>query len=61
MAIVGRREAEAGTVTLRVRGADKRQATMPVDEAIERLVAEKTSRAPTLEAVPAKERVGAPA
>jgi threonyl-tRNA synthetase len=61
MAIVGRREAEAGTVTLRVRGADKRQATMSVDDAIERLVAEKEMRTQTLEAVPATERVGAPA
>ena len=45
MALIGRREAEAGTVTLRARGAEKAQATMPVDEMIARLVAENASRA----------------
>jgi len=45
MALIGRREAEAGTVTLRARGAEKAQATLPVDEMVSRLVAENGSRA----------------
>ncbi len=45
MAIIGRREAEAGTVTLRFRGAEKRQETMAVDVLVERLVDEIRTRA----------------
>jgi threonyl-tRNA synthetase len=45
MALIGRREAEAGTVTLRARGAEKRQLTMGVSEATERLVEEARTRA----------------
>ena len=44
MALVGRREAEAGTVSLRQRGAEKRQVTLPVDGAIARLREEAESR-----------------
>ena len=45
MALIGRREAEAGTVTLRARGADKQQTTLGADELVERLRAEVASRA----------------
>ena len=45
MAILGKREAEAGTVTLRARGSEKSQATMPVDEAVAKLVKERDTRA----------------
>ena len=45
MAIIGKREAEAGTVTLRVRGADKHQSTMPVADVIARLLEEARTRA----------------
>ena len=45
MAILGKREAEAGTVTLRVRGADKKQETMPVDAMVEKLKHEAETRA----------------
>ena len=45
MAILGKREAEAGTVTLRVRGADKKQETMPVEAVVEKLKREMESRA----------------
>ena len=44
MALVGRREAEAGTVSLRQRGAEKRQVTLPVDDAIARLREESDAR-----------------
>ena len=45
MAILGKREAEAGTVTLRVRGAEKKQETMPVDAMVAKLTHEAESRA----------------
>jgi threonyl-tRNA synthetase len=44
MAIIGRREAETGQVTLRARGSDKAQVTLSVDEAVGRLAAESRSR-----------------
>jgi len=44
MAIVGRREARDGTVSLRARGAKKRQVTLPVEEAVERLRRESEGR-----------------
>jgi threonyl-tRNA synthetase len=47
MAILGKREAEAGTVTLRARGAEKAQVTMPVEEAVAKLKAEMETRAVT--------------
>ena len=46
MAIVGRREARDGTVSLRARGAKKRQVTLPVEEAAERLRRESAGRMP---------------
>jgi threonyl-tRNA synthetase len=45
MALIGRREAEAGTVALRVRGAEKRQVTLTPDELVTRLTAEIAARA----------------
>ena len=45
MAIVGRREAGDGTVSLRARGARKKQVTLPVDEAVDRLRRESETRA----------------
>ena len=45
MAILGKREAESGTVTLRARGAEKTQETMGVDAAVAKLKAEVESRA----------------
>jgi threonyl-tRNA synthetase len=45
MAIIGKREADAGTVTLRARGAEKQQSTLPVEDMIARLSAEAASRA----------------
>jgi threonyl-tRNA synthetase len=47
MAIIGRREAEAGTVTVRRRGADKeqKQETLPVEALAERLRSEAATRA----------------
>ena len=44
MVIVGRREASDGTVSLRARGARKRQVTLPVEEAVERLRRESERR-----------------
>ena len=44
MALIGRREAEAGTVTLRARGSEKQQATMSADEVIAKLEAEIATR-----------------
>ena len=38
MAVVGQREAEAGTVAVRVRGAGKKQEVMPVDAFMARVV-----------------------
>jgi threonyl-tRNA synthetase len=48
MAVVGQREAEAGTVAVRIRGAGNKQEIVPVTEFIARLTAEITSRALTL-------------
>jgi threonyl-tRNA synthetase len=45
MALVGKREADAGTVALRVRGAEKRQVTVTPDELVARLREEIASRA----------------
>jgi threonyl-tRNA synthetase len=45
MAVVGKREAEAGTVALRVRGAGKKQEIVPVDELIARVKREAETRA----------------
>jgi threonyl-tRNA synthetase len=44
MAVIGKREAEAGTVALRVRGAGNKQEIVPVDEFVARLVRETTER-----------------
>src|SRR6478672_9248420 len=45
MAIIGKREAEAGTVALRFRGSEKKQEIIAVDALIERLRAEIATRA----------------
>ena len=45
MAVIGKREAEAGTVALRIRGAGKKQDVVPVDEFVARVVREKAERA----------------
>jgi threonyl-tRNA synthetase len=45
MAVIGKREAEAGTVAVRVRGAGKKQDIVPVTDFIARLVEEKRTRA----------------
>ncbi len=45
LAVVGRREAEAGTVAVRKRGAEKKQVVMPVSEFVARLTEEDRSRA----------------
>jgi len=45
MAVVGQREAEAGSVAVRVRGAGKKQEVLPVEEFVRRLVKEVRSRA----------------
>ena len=45
MAVVGQREAEAGTVAVRVRGAGTKQVVLPVAEFIERLTNEMRARA----------------
>jgi len=45
MAVLGRREAEAGTVTVRRRGQDNQQETMPLDAFVARCVEEARSRA----------------
>jgi len=45
MAVVGKREAEAGTVAVRARGAGKKQEVIPVAEFIERVRGESVSRA----------------
>ncbi len=44
MALVGRREAAEGTVSLRARGARKKQVTLPADEAVDRLRRESEAR-----------------
>ena len=45
MAVVGKREAEAGTIAVRARGAGKKQEILPVDAFIERLGEEIRTRA----------------
>ena len=45
MAVIGKREAESGSVALRIRGAGKKQDIVPVDEFIARVVREKETRA----------------
>jgi threonyl-tRNA synthetase len=45
MAVVGKREAEAGTLAVRSRGAGKKQEIVPVAEFIERVRFEIASRA----------------
>jgi threonyl-tRNA synthetase len=45
MAVVGKREAEAGTVALRVRGAGRKQEIVPVDALVARVVEETRTRA----------------
>jgi len=45
MAVVGQREAEAGTVAVRVRGSGKKQEVVPLVEFVKRLQAENRTRA----------------
>jgi threonyl-tRNA synthetase len=45
MAVVGKREADSGTIALRIRGAGKKQDIVPVDEFVARVVHEKETRA----------------
>ena len=45
MAVIGKREAEAGTLAVRARGAGKKQQIVPVGEFIDRVRAESESRA----------------
>ena len=45
MAVIGKREADSGTVALRMRGAGKKQDIVAVDEFIARVVREKKERA----------------
>jgi threonyl-tRNA synthetase len=45
MAVIGKREAESGSVAVRVRGAGKKQEIVQVDEFIGRVVREKETRA----------------
>jgi threonyl-tRNA synthetase len=45
MAVIGQREAEAGTVAVRVRGAGKKQEIVDRALFLERLLAEKRERA----------------
>jgi len=44
LAVVGKREAEAGTVAVRRRGAEKKQIVMPLDEFVARVAEEDRSR-----------------
>ena len=53
MALVGRREAGEGTVSLRARGAAKKQVTLPAEEAVDRLRRESEARALSAEALAA--------
>ena len=48
MAVVGKREAEAGTVAVRMRGAGKKQEVIPVGEFVERVKREASTRTLTL-------------
>jgi threonyl-tRNA synthetase len=45
MAVIGQREAEAGTVALRVRGSGKKQEVIPVDDLIARVLERSRTRA----------------
>jgi threonyl-tRNA synthetase len=45
MAVVGKREADSGTIALRVRGTGKKQEVVPVDEFVARVLREKQERA----------------
>ncbi len=45
MAVVGQREADAGTVAVRVRGAGNKQEIVPVEEFLARVTGEIRSRA----------------
>lgn len=45
LAVIGNREAEAGTVAVRKRGAEKKQVVMPVNEFVEQVAEEDRSRA----------------
>jgi threonyl-tRNA synthetase len=45
LAVLGEREAQAGTVAVRARGAGKKQVILPVDEFIKRLGEEVRTRA----------------
>jgi threonyl-tRNA synthetase len=47
LAVVGEREAQAGTVAVRARGAGKKQVILPVDEFLSRLAEEVRTRALT--------------
>jgi threonyl-tRNA synthetase len=53
MAVIGAREAAAGTVTVRARGAEKAQVTMPVAEFVAKVGEEIRTRSVTLGIVPA--------
>ena len=48
MAVIGKREAEAGTVAVRVRGEGKKQEVVSVESFIDRVRGEIASRALTL-------------
>ena len=56
MAVIGRREAEAGTVAVRVRGAGKKQSIVSATEFIARVAAESRSRSLLLDAANVEER-----
>jgi threonyl-tRNA synthetase len=45
MAVVGQREADAGTVAVRVRGAGNKQEIVPVEEFLARVSTENRTRA----------------
>jgi threonyl-tRNA synthetase len=45
MAVIGQREAEAGTVALRVRGSGRKQEVIPVDDLIARVLDRSRTRA----------------
>jgi threonyl-tRNA synthetase len=45
LAVVGEREAQAGTVAVRARGAGNKQVVIPVDEFLARLTEEVRTRA----------------
>jgi threonyl-tRNA synthetase len=45
MAVIGKREAESGSVALRVRGTGKKQEVMPVEDFVKRVVEEHRTRA----------------